>query len=313
METVTLRSYRPGDAAAVSRLFREIYGDHYVQPHVYMPLMISQNHVDGRWHSLVAVTGKKILGHATLCRNEDSYTAELALSLVHPSTRGQNVATQLGQRLLIHAQALGCRGVTIKQVTQHPYTQRMAERLGFVSTGLLLDYVPSPFDRAQKESIVVGFIAIDDYRRPLPALVWPESCRDFMLYLCRAFGTQEKQKPWVGPPVHFEQSSGRYDVVLKTADSHLLRQLRQLPRHWMISIKLRLAQDFTSAMRSLSTMGFMFTGVAPDDRGQGWLALFHRGYRPGKLALHCPHMQRLHDQAQQPFRSDLSEPPAAGN
>lgn len=59
MDNLTLRSYRRSDARAISHLFREIYGDHYVQPHVYLPLMINQNHGEGRWHSLVAESGKK--------------------------------------------------------------------------------------------------------------------------------------------------------------------------------------------------------------------------------------------------------------
>jgi GNAT superfamily N-acetyltransferase len=307
MDNVTLRSYRRTDAGAVSRLFREIYGDHYVQPHVYLPLMINQNHGDGRWHSLVAESGKKILGHATLCRNSGSHTAELALSVVHPSTRGQNIATQLGTRLLIHAQALGCHGVTIKQVTQHAYTQRMADRLGFCSTGLLLDYVPSPFGEPLPETIVIGFTAIDGYRRPLPALPWPPGCRDFMEHLSGVYGTQEKEPLWVGPPIHVEQCSGRYEVLLKKLDSCLLKQLRQLPRHWMISIRLRLATGFASAVDSLSAMGFIFTGIAPNDRCAGWLALFHRGYRPRTLELRCPHIQRLHDQAQQQIAARASE------
>ncbi|KII29568.1 GNAT family N-acetyltransferase [Pseudomonas fluorescens] len=301
MDNVTLRSYRRSDAAAISRLFREIYGDHYVQPHVYLPLMINQNHCDGTWHSLVAESGQKILGHATLCRNAGSHTAELALSVVHPSTRGQNIATQLGTRLLIHAQALGCHGVTIKQVTQHAYTQRMAHRLGFCSSGLLLDYVPSPFGETLPESIVIGYTPIDGYRRPLPALLWPQSCREFMEHLCEVYGTQEKEAPWVGPPLHVEQCAGRYDVMLKKIDSGLLKQLRRLPQHWMISIRLRLATGFASAVVSLSALGFIFTGIAPNDRGAGWLALFHRGYRSRSLELHCPHIQRLHDQAQLPI------------
>jgi GNAT superfamily N-acetyltransferase len=307
MDDVTLRSYRRTDAGAVSRLFREIYGDHYVQPHVYLPLMINQNHGDGSWHSLVAESGKKILGHATLCRNPGSPTAELALSVVHPSTRGQNIATQLGTRLLIHAQALGCQGVTIKQVTQHPYTQRMADRLGFCSSGLLLDYVPSPFGELLPESIVIGYTPIDGYRRPLPALPWPQSCGDFMEHLCGVYGTQDKETPWVGPPIHVEPCTGRYDVMLKKLDSSLLKQLRQLPAHWMISIRLRLAAGFASAVEDLSAMGFTFTGIAPNDRCAGWLALFHRGYRPRSLELHCPHMQRLHDQAQSQIAAHAKE------
>lgn len=300
MDNLTLRSYRSADAGAVSRLFREIYGEHYVQPHVYLPLMINQNHGDGTWHSLVAQIGKKILGHATLCRSVESQTAELALSVVHPSTRGQNIATQLGTRLLIHAQALRCRGVTIKQVTQHDYTQRMAERLGFCSTGLLLDYVPSPFGEPLAESIVIGFMPIDGYRRPLPALLWPERCREFMEHLSEVYGTQEKEVPWVGAPIHVEQRVMRYDVTLEKLDSRLLKQLRRLPRHWMISIRLRLATGFASAVENLSKIGFSFTGIAPNDRCEGWLALFHRGYCARTLQLHCPHIQRLHDQAQQP-------------
>lgn len=306
MDDLTLRSYRRTDAGAVSRLFRQIYGDHYVQPHVYLPLMINQNHGDGSWHSLVAESGKKILGHATLCRNAGSHTAELALSVVHPSTRGQNIATQLGTRLLIHAQALGCHGVIIKQVTQHVYTQRMADRLGFCSSGLLLDYVPSPFGESLPESIVIGYTPIDGYRRPLPALPWPDSCRDFMEHLCGVYGTQEKDAPWVGPPLHVEQCSGRYDVILKQLDSRLLKQLRRLPGHWMISIRLRLATGFASAVENLSAMGFIFTGIAPNDHCAGWLALFHRGYCSRSLELCCPHIQRLHDQAQQQIARQTS-------
>ncbi|MFZ3283334.1 GNAT family N-acetyltransferase [Pseudomonas sp.] len=299
MDNVTLRGYRRSDARAVSRLFRDIYGDHYAQPHVYLPLMINQNHGDGSWHSLVAESGNKILGHATLCRNSGSHLAELALSVVHPSNRKQDIATQLGTRLLIHAQALGCHGVTIKQVTQHAYTQRMADRLGFCSSGLLPDYVPSPFGETLPESIVIGYTPVDGHRRPLPALLWPPGCRDFMEHLCEVYGTQDKEAPWVGPPIHVEPCTGRYDVMLKKLDGSLLKQLQRLPAHWMISIRLRLATGFTSAVENLTAMGFTFTGIAPNECCAGWLALFHRGYQPRSLTLHCPHMQRLHDQAQQ--------------
>lgn len=174
MDTVIIRRYRVADAPAVSSLFKAIYGEHYPQPQVYLPCMISQNHSAGRWHSLVAVVNDHICGHATLFRKSGRSTlAELALTVVHPDTRGQNIATHLGQQLLIHAQALDCQGVTIKQVTHHPYTQRMAASLGFHSTGLLPDYAPSPFDSRGRETLIVGHCTIDGYRRPLPALAWP--------------------------------------------------------------------------------------------------------------------------------------------
>lgn len=303
MESVTLRNYRTSDAKAVSMLFRKIYGDLYAQAHVYLPCMIDRNHAQGRWHSRVAVTGDQVLGNATLLRAEDSPVAELALSVVASETRGQNVATRLARQLLIDAETLGCRGVTIKQVTCHPYTQRMAAGLGFHNTGWLPDGVPSPHDASARESLVIGYLPIDGNRRPLPALAWPDSCREFMQQMCSVFGTQEKAAPWVGESVHLEQRWDRYEGTFKALDSCLLKQLQELPAHWLISIRLRLAQGFDSAWHALTTAGFVFTGLAPDERGAGWLALFHRGAKPPPLTLTCPHMQRLHDDLQRKSES----------
>lgn len=303
MERVTLRNYRNSDASAVSTLFRKTYGDLYAQAHVYLPCMIDRNHAQGRWHSLVAVVGNDVVGHATLIRAKGSRLAELALSVVDPQTRGQSIATRLGRQLLIHAQALGCLGVTIRQVTSHPYTQRMAAGLGFHNTGWLPDGVPSPQDASARESLVIGYTPIDGYRRPLPALAWPDSCRDFMLQMCSVFGTQERAAPWMGEPVHLEQQWDRYEGTFRKLDGGLLKQLQELPAHWLISIRLRLAKDFDSALHALVTAGFVFTGLAPDERGAGWLALFHRGAKPASLTLICPQMQRLHDDLQRTSKS----------
>lgn len=298
MESITLRSYRTSDAPAVSRLFRKIYGDHYAQPHVYLPRMISQNHADGRWHSLVAVADDQVAGHSALILDKGSSLAELALSVVDPQIRGQQVATQLGRHLLIHAQALGYQGVTIRQMTHHPYTQKMAASLGFHNTGLLPDHAPSPFGGSDPESLVLGYAPVDGYQRPLPTLTWPDECREFMQHMCDVFGTRLNVSPWMGAPAQLEQRWGRYDGVFNEVDDSLLKQLQQLPAHWLISIRLRLAQGFDHAWRRLSMMGFVFSGLAPDDKGAGWLALFHRGFQPRALTLHCPKMQRLHDDMQ---------------
>ncbi|MEG0063762.1 MAG: GNAT family N-acetyltransferase [Pseudomonas sp.] len=308
MEPLILRNYRASDATAVSRLFREVYGDLYVQPHVYLPQMINQNHAHQRWYSLVAVVDGQIRGHAALFRDTGACTAELALSAVHPDARGQNIATRLSQQLLTHAQALGCHDVSIKQVTHHPYTQRMAANLGFHNTGLLPDYVPSPFGSSTPESIVVGCRIIDGYQRPLPRQTWPSAYRSFMEHLCDVFGTQEQRFYWRGPAIQLEQHTNRYDILLKALRPDLLEQLRGLPQQWLVSIRLGLSPQFTCDLNRLAAIGFVFTGLAPvEGKEGGWLALFHRGYRRGKLELHCPQMQQLHDQAQQQVVPQLSK------
>ncbi|MFJ5282598.1 GNAT family N-acetyltransferase [Pseudomonas sp. NPDC088429] len=299
METLILRNYRNSDATAVSQLFRQVYGDHYVQPHVYLPHMISQNHADHRWHSLVAEVDEQILGHATLFRETASHSAELALSVVHPQTRGQQIATRLGEQLLTHAQALGCRNVTIKQVTHHPYTQRMAASLGFHNTGLLPDYVPSPFGASTPESIVIGCRVIPGYQQPLPSQRWPTRCAAFMLHLSNVFGVDDQTSRWSGVPVQLEKQANRYDMLVKKIGPGLIRQLRELPAHWLVSIKLRLSRHFAVDLSRLADIGFVFTGLAPGHgKYEGWLALFHRGMCQRTLHLHCPHMQRLHELTQ---------------
>ncbi|MFJ4196188.1 GNAT family N-acetyltransferase [Pseudomonas sp. NPDC089534] len=298
MEPVILRRYRSDDSAAVTQLFHDVYGEHYVQPQVYLPCMITQNQMDERWHSLLAVSAGRVVGHAALIRAKGSPTAELALSVVHPDARGRNIATRLGRQLLDHASAMGYRGVTIKQVTRHPYTQRMADTLGFHDTALFPDYVPSPVGEPEPESIVFGYRALAGHRRPLCALRWPPSCQGLMQRLSEAFGTDHQEQPWVGPAARFQLRGDRYDGMFRRLDAALAKQLVALPEHWRISVRLRLGQDFAADLHTLSQAGFVFSGVTPDEGSNGWMALFHRGMRQSALTLLCPYMQGLQDDLQ---------------
>ncbi|KAB0507565.1 GNAT family N-acetyltransferase [Pseudomonas lini] len=299
MTRLIVRPFRPSDAHGVSRLFREVYGSHYVQPDVYLPNMISQHNTEGRWQSMLAVDDARVLGHAALCRDIPSSTAELALSVVHPAAQGQSIATRLGQQLLMQSDSLGLKSASIKQVTHHPFTQRMAERIGFYSTGLLPDYVPSPFAESLPETIVMGYHMIGGYARPLPDIPWPASCRAFLQHLCSVFGTHRDKASQPAIPLQIKQHQHRFDIVIQRLNKHLLEQLWQLPRHWLISARLELSWHFARNLRSLSALGFTFTGLMPMPSDNGWFALFHRGVQSRSLNLHCAHMQQLHNDLQQ--------------
>lgn len=311
MTRLIVRPYRPSDAHAVSRLFREVYGSHYVQPDVYLPNMISQHNTEGRWQSMLAVDNARVLGHAALCRDIPSNTAELALSVVHPAAQGQNIATRLGQELLMQSGSLGLKSVSIKQVTHHPYTQRMAERIGFYSTGLLPDYAPSPFAEPLPETIVMGCHMIDGRARPLPDIPWPENCRAFMQHLCSVFGTQQDKASRPAMPLQIKQQQHRFDIVIQRLNRRLLEQISQLPRHWLISARLELSRHFARDMHSFLALGFAFTGLMPTPSDNGWFALFHRGVQSRSLNLHCARMQQLHDDLQQNANAPMGNRSAA--
>jgi RimJ/RimL family protein N-acetyltransferase len=299
MPHLIFRPYRPSDARAISQLFREVYGDHYVQPDVYLPNMINQHNAEGRWKSMLAVDGTRVLGHAALCHDTLSDTTELALSVVHPAAQGQSIATRLGRLLLSRSGSMGFKSVSIKQVTHHPYTQRMAANIGFHSTGLLPDYVPSPFAEPLPETIVMGCHVVEGHTRPLPDIPWPDSCRGFMQHVCSVFGTHPDTTPLSYLPLQLKQHHQRFDMVIQRLTKRLLDQIRQLPRHWLISAKLQLSRHFCGDLRNLAALGFAFTGLMPTPNSNGWFALFHRGAQSRHLNLHCPHMQRLHDDLQQ--------------
>jgi len=299
MPHLIFRPYQPSDAHAVSQLFRDVYGDHYVQPDVYLPNMINQHNAEGRWKSMLAVDGVRVLGHAAFCHETPADTTELALSVVHPAAQGQSIATRLGRELLSRSGSMGFNSVSIKQVTHHPYTQRMAENIGFHSTGLLPDYVPSPFAEPLPETIVMGCHVVEGHTRPLPDIPWPDSCRGFMQHLCAVFGTHADTTPLSSLPLQLKQHHKRFDMVIQHLSKRLLAQIRQLPRPWLISAKLQMSRNFAQDSRNLAALGFTFTGLMPTSNTHGWFALFHRGTQSRHLNLHCPHMQRLHDDLQQ--------------
>lgn len=299
MSSLIIRPFRSTDSNSTCELFRRVYGDHYVSPDVYMPQMICQHNLLGRWHSLVAVMGDRVVGHAALCRQGNAnQDAELALVAVDPVVQGRQIATRLGQHLVDGSRALGLARLSIKQVTSHPYSQRLAQRLGFHDVGLLPDFVPSPFATDQAETIVIGCQVVSGQYQPLPSLQWPAPYRWLMSSLESTFGTHPDENPAAIQPLRISHLPGRIDIVAGRVDGCLVEQLQRLPVHWPLSVRLELSRYFCADYRLLMAAGFFFTGIMPIDTAQGWQALFHRVAQPRGLDLQSSSMQRLHDKWQ---------------
>ncbi|MDR9753649.1 GNAT family N-acetyltransferase [Pseudomonas sp. SZMC_28357] len=294
MNPVTLKAFKPQDADAVSQLFSEVYGPRYPQPDVYLPIMVGQQNTRRQWYSLLAWDAGRLVGHAALCRSaQDRHQAELALLLVHPQAQGQCIATRLGRELVRRAPRLHLHTLSIKQVTSHPYTQRLARGIGFHNCGVLPDYVASPFGQSPQETMIIGCQMVAGHRRPLPPLAWPADSRELMEPLTLRFGTQSNW-PRISPAAMttlYQQE--RIELVIQRLDKRILRQLDRLPAHWLVSLKLGLGLSFAQDMQRLSALGFRFSGIMPAPGPEGWLALFHRGVKPRALAIDCSHMQRL--------------------
>ncbi|MFC4157931.1 GNAT family N-acetyltransferase [Chitinimonas lacunae] len=299
------RHFTAADAASVSELFRAVYGEHYVYPDLYLPAMISQHNAQGDWYSALALDGERVVGHSALCRDpQDPGSAELALNAVHPDARGRGIATTLGQLLCGHARELGLDTLTIKQVSSYTHSQQLARTLGFQTTGLLLDYVSSPYGNAWRESVVLGCQTLRPGHRPLPALDWPAEYAQWAESLTRHFGSGSAAPAPLDTPMQVRRHGERVEVTLERVEAASLAQIALLPGNWLIHVRLRLDQGFDEALARLAPAGYVFAGLAPAP-GAGWYALLERGFDARPLTLRCPIAQTLHQNAQLPPLSGL--------
>lgn len=289
---VSVRDYQATDAEQVSALFRTVYGEHYVYPDVYLPSRIHAHNVSGAWRSAVAVRDGQLLGHATLWRDAmQPGLAELALNVVHPDARGQRIASRIARHLRATAEQLGVGMMTIKQVCSHPRSQHVALALGFRSTALLIDYVESPFGKAERESIVVGCLPLRAW--PLPRLDWPAPWHEWLDGLLEVFGE--------APPVpdnaamDFTLTRNGMRVVLEASriSDVQIDEIASLPARSLLDLILPATTENLAYTPALMRSRFRFGGLLPAAHG-GWRLLWLREREPRKLHLCDRHAERLY-------------------
>lgn len=285
MSAPVIRNAIEGDEAGISSLFSAVYGDRYVYPEVYLPSVIQRYHRDRIWHSAVALSDGNIVGHAALVTGEaGTVEAELALIAVHPAWRNQGVATTLARHLCDDArQTRRFDLLTIKQVSAHASSQRLALTLGFQTTGLLLDYVTSPFGGGGRETVILGCLALD-----------PETQAAMRKQPVAGRGTRAVSLLGRGSVPAIALTDGRLDVSLYGVEMATLCEVANLPRQRLTHVSLPVGGPAREAMDWLEQHGFACAGMAPRGRGD-WHWLMQRGFSPRKLDIRCPHAQRIYD------------------
>lgn len=285
---IGIRDFQRQDSEAISALFRTVYGERYVYPDIYMPSMISWHNAQGHWHSAIAEQNGTIIGHAALWQHDtDKEAAELAMFAVHPVIRNRGVATQLGKHLLLIANKLGLGTLTIKMVSSHQHSQRLAKTLGFHSTALLRDYVPSPFQSGQRESIILGVLPLQP--RPVPLAV-DDSRHDCWINLLKEkFGTAHipPARETIAAPVEISICDDRVDVTINKSISQTVNEISRLPDCKLIHIRVPIDGSLMSLRQRLWQGGYTDMGLAPSAEGR-WFWLLQRGYRSQQLELSCP-------------------------
>ncbi|WP_340613851.1 GNAT family N-acetyltransferase [Xenorhabdus thailandensis] len=296
--TIQIRSYQPGDDKKISQLFREVYGDSYVYPDIYLPRLINDYQSTGQWYSALAFHQGLLIGHASLVKDMvQKNQAELALIAVYPAFQGHGVAKSLGSYLCHYAKEQGYNLLTIKQVCSHPKSQYIAQNLGFYSTALMLDYVDSPFGLPEPESIIQGILPLKSL--PLPKLNWPQPWQGWVAQVSQYVGESSLNSPpvcqrsMISEPFSIEKSGRRLEITLYEVHADFLSEVIDLPSGQLIYLKLPACEEALELCSLLKKGGFRFAGLCPDTH-DGWFLLWLRGYQLTPYQFHDRGTQHLY-------------------
>lgn len=154
-------SFSPGDAAGVVSLFRSVYGEGYpVRTYIDAELLIAENAAHRTISSIAKTLRGEVVGHTALF-NSAPYpgTYESGAGVVHAAYRGgKGMFTQLVLHCLENASGLpGVQAVFGEPVCNHPFSQKMSVKVGFVSRALEIDLMPA--QAYEKEASAAGRVA----------------------------------------------------------------------------------------------------------------------------------------------------------
>lgn len=289
---IVIRNFQAEDADGVSALFREVYADRYVYSDLYVPTMIAWHNEQHHWYSVVAVQNDRIIGHAALWRHDNTPCAELAIFATHPAAQHRGVATRLGIHLCREAHKQQLATLIMKMVCSHPYSQLLAKKLGFQATALLRDYVTSPFDPDDRESVILGIQAL--LPRPVPQIVETHSQDHWLSLLSAQFGATKVSSPTQATsPLDISDIEGRVEVTIHQLTHKVIDEIARLPRSRLIYLRTRIDSMLTEILPTLYRAGYRDMGLTPTNE-DGWFWLFQRGFRQRDLQLCCPVAQALH-------------------
>ncbi len=280
-----IRQMKPDEALEVCRCIYDCYGYSYANENVYFPERLSAMNQEEKLFSSVAVTPEgEIGGHFAIIFHE-KLPAEMGIAVTKKKFRGQGFAKESAVFLEKSATDLGHKGMQVKEVTAHPYTQKFCMKLGYMDCGLLLGHSPKTLSfkgiadtLKQRNSDVLGF---KYFAEPEPRKLFiPDQHREMILRLYKNIGVDAQSIRSTKAEPLSEQGSMEVKVhtlrslaelIIFEIGKDTIPMLRQEMRKLFIDeiqvfeLYLSLNDPMAPMMVSqLEQMGYVFTGILPE-------------------------------------------------
>jgi len=280
-----IRKMKPEEAVEVCRCVYDCYGYSYANENIYFPERVAAMNQEGRLLSSVAVTQQGEMGGHFALIFYDNLPAEIGIAVTKKKFRGQGFARQLGEFLEEEALKQGLRGLQVKEVTAHPYTQKFCIKLGYHDCGLLLAHSPKSLSfkgiadtLKQRNSDVLGFKYLSE--PTLRKLFAPLHHRSMIEHLYNNIGDrvecvlESNPKPTsdqcvMEVKVHHLRSLAEI-LVIDSGDDTMLALRSEMRKVFMdeiqvIELYLSLKDPMTPQyVPQLEQLGFFFTGILPE-------------------------------------------------
>jgi len=281
-----LKPFERGDAAAISSLFKLVYGDNYIYSEVYDPQNFCKNHENGSWQSILAIdSSEKVIGHGLLWSHSTSPDIpELSLIVVHPEARNLGLAFKISQELIVIAKLNNADGVSAKQICSHPFSQRIGQSLGFLNLSFWPEYTPSLFDEtASRESLVEAYLPLKI--KPIKKLFITEVLiPNAKLLVAELKEVETVQSSSLTPTqleldlVFIKSEVDVFELYLHRWGENGIGKLELLDpsKLTFILVNAELPEN-TMASKILLNLGFYFMGLVPD-RFRCWTWLFVKNF-----------------------------------
>ncbi len=280
-----IRLMKPDEALEVCRCIYDCYGYSYANENVYFPDRVAAMNQSGKLLSAVAMTKEGEMGGHFALITYDKLPAEVGIAVTKKKFRGQGFARQLGEHIEAEARQMGLRGLQVKEVTAHPYTQKFCMKLGYKDCGLLLAHSPKSLSfkgiaetLKQRNSDILGFKYLES---PVSRKIYAPIHHKKMIGLL--FDN-------IGDVVEFSSTDSLQNATeagVIEVNVHTLRSLAEMliiknghdtiqtVRHEMrkifadeiqvIELYVSLNDPTTQSMiPQLESLGFIFTGVLPE-------------------------------------------------
>ena len=280
----SINQITPGDAEDIAKLIYRTYEYSYSKEDLYFPKKIEQTLTGKEKLGVITRSAEgQALGYFAILPTEGSNIAEVGEAVVSPDYRKQGIMSDMMDRLITVARDHNLEALYGKAVTIHPVSQRVNQKFGFISTGLMLldtnNVVYKGFDEEYPQPVSVVIDVLPLQKKETKDVYLPEKYRDILTETYRRLDISitSKQpnkyklaeKSDADLEINYTDSTShiivnKYGPNFKSVLQEMLNSLLEQENPNVIYLDLPLENKATpSQLKELEGLGFIYCGLAP--------------------------------------------------